>query len=264
MNLVSKNSIPFLQFSHLASFSGLTHAVTTRRGGVSEKHFSSLNLGVKTGDDPKRVSLNRKKAFSALGSKEDVSVISDQVHGNKVFLVGANFKPPTRLSGIDGFITREHDIMLMIKIADCIPVFFYDPETPAIGLIHAGWRGTVKGIIPEGIKLMKKSFGSKPEKIKAGIGPGISRCCFEVKADVREEFDKKNFGDSIWRADADKRLFLDLKKAILLELINCGLQTKNIETAKECTACDSELFFSHRRDKGKTGRMAALLGLKRY
>ena len=149
----------------------------------------------------------------------------------------------------------------MIKVADCIPVFLYDPASPAISLIHAGWRGTANGIILQGVSAMKSSFGTKPKTIKAGIGPGIGACCYVVKEDVREAFLKQKLDNSVWKIDADKKIFLDLKKAIFLELIKCGLNKDNIEVASECTSCNPDLFFSHRRDKGQTGRMAAVMGL---
>jgi hypothetical protein len=137
----------------------------------------------------------------------------------------------------------------------------YDPASPAISLIHAGWRGTANGIIAQGIGAMKSSFGTKAKTIQAGIGPGIGGCCYEVKEDVRKAFLKQKLDNSVWKIGEDKKIFLDLKKAIFLALIKCGLNKDNIEVASECTFCNPELFFSHRRDKGQTGRMAAVMGL---
>jgi polyphenol oxidase len=267
MELINHPELPLLQFSHFKNIEGLVHGVTTRKGGVSEGSFFSLNLGTQTGDEPQRVFCNRTKLLSRLSWDSPSVVIPNQVHGKNVVVItkehwGNDSRPPgVVLSGIDGLTTKEKGVLLMIKVADCIPVFLYDPASPAISLIHAGWRGTAKGIIAQGVGTMSKAFGTKPKTIKAGIGPGISRCCYEVKEDVREAFLKRKIDNSVWRIDADKKIFLDLKKAIFLALINCGLNQDNIEVASECTACNPDLFFSHRRDKGQTGRMAAVMGL---
>jgi YfiH family protein len=267
MELINHTGLPLFQFFHFKNIDGLVHGVTTRKGGVSEGPFFSLNLGTQTGDDPQRVFCNRDKLLSHLSCAPSSVVIPNQVHGKNVVVItkerwGIDSAPHGLvLSGVDGLTTKEKGVLLMIKVADCIPVFLYDPASPAISLIHAGWRGTAAGIIAHGVDALEASFGTKPTTIKAGIGPGIGACCYEVKEDVREAFLNHKSDNSVWKIDADKKIFLDLKKAIFLELINCGLTQKNIETAPECTSCNPELFFSHRRDKGKTGRMAAVMGL---
>ena len=256
-----------LQFSHFKNIAGLVHAVTTRKGGVSKGPFFSLNLGTQTGDDPHRVFYNRNKLLSHLSWDSHSVVIPNQVHGkNVVVITKEHWENDDALHGlvlsnVDGLTTKEKGVLLMIKVADCIPVFLYDPVQPAIGLIHAGWRGTANGIIAQGISSMSKSFGTKPKTIEAGIGPGIGGCCYEVKEDVQKAFRRQKLDNSVWQIGADKKIFLDLKKAIFLELIKCGLNKDNIEVASECTSCNPDLFFSHRRDKGQTGRMAAVMGL---
>ena len=260
--------MPLLQFAHFKNIEGLVHGVTTRKGGISEGPFSSLNLGIKTGDDLQRVFSNRHQLLLHLGWDSSAVVIPNQVHSNNVVLItkellNKNGSPQgLTLSGVDGLITKEKGILLLIKVADCIPVFLYDPGGPAIGLIHAGWRGTAEGIISRGVKAMQESLGSKPEDMKSGVGPGVGICCYEVKEDVWGAFSRKRLDNSVCRIDSNRQTFLDLKQAISFELIGCGVPEANIEIASECTFCNSDLFFSHRRDKGKTGRMAAVIGLR--
>jgi polyphenol oxidase len=267
MELINHTGLPLLQFSHFKNITGLVHGVTTRKGGVSEGPFFSLNLGIQTGDDASRVFCNRTKLLSHLSWDSHSVVIPNQVHGKNVVVITKerwdNDSAPHGLvlSNVDGLTTKEKGVLMMIKVADCIPVFLYDPVQPAIGLIHAGWRGTANGIIAQGISSMSNSFGTKPKTIEAGIGPGIGGCCYEIKAEVQEVFRKRKLDNSVWKMDADKKIFLDLKKVIFLELIGCGINKDNIEVASECTSCNPDLFFSHRRDKGQTGRMAAVMGL---
>ena len=153
-----------LQFSHFKNIDGLVHGVTTRKGGVSEGPFFSLNLGTQTGDDPHRVFCNRNKLLSHLSWDSPSVVIPNQVHGKNVVLITkerwGNDSAPHGLvlSGVDGLTTKEKGVLLMIKVADCIPVFLYDPAKPAISLIHAGWRGTANGIIAQGISAMRNVF----------------------------------------------------------------------------------------------------------
>ena len=234
MHLVNKNGIPLLQFPHFKTFEKVFHAFTTRQGGSSKVPFESLNLGFNTGDVFQRVLLNRKKLLSSLGWRLDSVVTPNQVHGNQVVLVTQELKDKgafdheSVLHGMDGLITRAKGIILMIKVADCIPVFLYDPERQAIGIIHAGWRGTANGIINRGIKVMIDSFGSKPGNIQAGIGPGIGKCCYQVGKDVWNAFrGRGNRDSSIWRTEKGKKLYLDLKKAIFLELIGSGLKNES-------------------------------------
>jgi len=190
------------------------------------------------------------------------------VHGNNVVTITKAFgsgeigDSDLGLRGADGLLTGVKDLLLMIKVADCFPVFLYDPVKQAIGLIHAGWRGTAAGIVPKAIEKMVGSFGSKPEHIVAGIGPGIGSCCFIVGEDVREAFRKYNARTAFLNTYDDEKLHCDLKKMIATELLSGGLQEERIAAADACTCCNEMVFYSHRRDNGKTGRMAAVIGLR--
>src|SRR4030042_78331 len=191
MELINHTGLPLLQFSHFKNIDGLVHGATTRKGGVSDGPFFSLNLGTQTGDDPHRVFCNRNKLLSHLNWDSPSVVIPNQVHGKNVVLITKerwnNDTTPHGLvlSGVDGLTTKEKGVLLMIKVADCIPVFLYDPANPAISLIHAGWRGTANGIIAQGIGAMRTYFGTKPKTIQAGIGPGIGGGCFGGQRGVR-------------------------------------------------------------------------------
>ena len=269
MHLVNKNGIPLLQFAHLKKIEKVFHAFTTRQGGISNVPFESLNLGFNTGDLLQRVLHNRKKLLSALGWRLESVANPIQVHGNRVATVtrkdrgkGA-YDLKSRLSAADGLITNEKGILLMINVADCFPVFLYDPTNQALGLIHSGWRGTAKGVIGKCIEAMITSFGSQPKTLKAGVGPGINKCCYQVGKDLLKKFDNQIVIDNSGKQSGEREDgYLDLKKLIFFQLIECGLKEDNVEVAAECTCCNAELFFSHRRDNGKTGRMAALIGLK--
>jgi YfiH family protein len=265
---VTIKGLDLLQFPHLAAGENLLHGITTRKGGLSKGPFSSLNLGLNTGDSPDDVMQNRKEVLSALGWKPESLVSPVQIHGTRVATVTQSSRgkgwgdSDLGFGGADGMITREAGLLLMIKVADCLPVFFFDPFEKAIGLIHAGWRGAANGIVTKAIEAMVASFQCKPEHTMAGIGPGIGPCCFIVGDDVREAFGNQSGADAFSRTDADSRFHFDLKETILRELLSCGLREENIGTAEECTCCKEELFYSHRRDRGTTGRMAALIGLR--
>lgn len=268
MKSVTANGLLFLQFPHLTEFEGLIHAVTTRRGGISAGPFASLNLGLNTGDVFHVVRQNRRKVLSTLGWKPEALLSPVQIHGNRVVTVtqalgtGSIGDTDLGLGGCDGLLTREKGLVLMIKVADCFPVFLYDPVAEAIGLIHAGWRGIANGIITRAIEAMAVSFRCKPVHIAAGIGPGIGSCCFVVGEDVRVAFEKHNQSNAFPQTNGDERFYCDLKKIIFAELLSCGLREERIRAADACTCCDEALFYSHRRDNGKTGRMAALIGLR--
>jgi len=268
MELTNFNYLPILQFYQFKNITSLVHGVTTRKGGVSEGPFYSLNMGTNTGDKPERVLANRQRLISNLNWDSFPVVIPKQIHGNKIAVI--NKKPLLKrntpllleLSGVDGLITPEKKILLLIKVADCIPVFLYDPFNSVIGLIHAGWRGIAQEIVTQGIQTLQKQFFSDPKSLLVGIGPGIGSCCFEVKKDFWESFPPHQLNPSLLRKDSEGRMFFDLKQAIFLELWKNKIPEQNIEIAPECTCCSPELFFSHRRDQGKTGRMGAFIGLK--
>ena len=222
-------------------------AFTTRTGGMSSAPYDSLNLGLLTDDDPATVQANRAEACEALGLDPAGIVSGKQVHGADVvrqdepktrsaWLHGAEGDPAL----VDGWATSAEGLAPLVFVADCLPVALSGPD--GVAMIHCGWRGLAAGIAERGVR--------EVDAKAAAIGPGIGRCCFEVGPEVLAEFE--HLGDDI----ADGRM-LDLALVCERLLRNAGVE--DIETSALCTSCERELFFSHRRDGGVTGRQAGVV-----
>jgi YfiH family protein len=187
----------------------------------------------------------------------------------------------------DGLITRTPGIVLGILTADCLPVLLVDPKRRAVGIFHAGWRGTVKRIVEKGVGEMRRNFGSRSAELKAAIGPGIRACCYEVGPEVREQFESQfTYGAELFReikesdpirdkypllflsarppghSELPKKLFLDLAEANRRQLLSAGVAPRNISISPLCSSCRTDLLFSHRAEKGLTGRMMAAVGIR--
>lgn len=260
-----QNLVQFLQFKNVPE---LRHAYTTRHGGVSHGFFSSMNLGFNRGDDNELVQQNYSILANALKLNKEDFVLSKQVHGDCIIQVtsadrGNGLIYPQKFDGVDGFITNEKQLPLILFFADCVPLFFYDPVNHCIGLCHAGWKGTVQQIGPKTIEAMGTAFGSKPENILVGIGPSIGPCCYEVSEDVKKEFDL-SFNDviiaSVIQPHNDKYL-IDLWKANEMSLLSCGVLTEHIEISGLCTQCHSSTFFSHRVMGVQRGSQVGVMSL---
>lgn len=248
-----------LYFGHLSAQKPLFHAVTTRSGGVSEPPYDALNLAAHVGDDPALVRANRRLIAKALGTEPDRMVFMDQVHGNRVVLID---QPPDQPPACDAMITATPGVSLGVMVADCVPLLFYDPQNCAIGVAHAGWKGTFAQIAANTIEAMQDAFGSRPERLLAGIGPGIGGTCYEVDERVAQPWLEKlpkTFHPPL-RESAKGRWLLDLQEANRLMLIEAGVKKENIETMGLCSHCETTLF-SYRREQ-KTGRFAGLIGLR--
>ncbi len=229
-------------------------AQSTRLGGISRAPFNSMNLGLSVKDDEKNVLKNRELFFNVLRIEQSQVAISHQIHGNNVLLVNE----PGRTEGYDAQITNKKNIFLVVSIADCTPILIYDAINNVVAAIHAGWKGTVGKIVKKTLSKMQEHFGTKGEDCKAFIGACISYTNFEVGAEVAEHFDT-----SLKRFDAEKqKWFVDLKKANGNQLEDFGILPENIEITEYCTVANNDLFFSHRKEKGKTGRMMAVIGMK--
>ncbi len=246
-------------------------AFTTRRGGVSRGHLAQCNLGLAVGDDPEAVLANRRLALDGVGLPLASVVAAEQVHGDRVARVGRGeagrgaTARETAIPGVDALITDEAGLTLMIGCADCVPVYLLAPERPAIGLAHAGWRGTVGRIAAKTVRAMTEAFGSRPEAMLAAVGPSIGPCCYEVDEPVAGPV-RRAFGQAadglLIPQDRPDRWRLDLWEANRLTLLGAGLRPENIGVAGLCTACHQDRFFSHRASDGRAGRMAALLALR--
>ena len=268
-NLLKQLSVEpdLYQFEALASQSGVIHAVTGRRGGVSPVPYDSLNLGYGVPDDPGNVSRNRRRVAEALGISIDRIVTTKQVHGNACAVVtkadagrGA-LDRATAFDGFDNLVTKEPGVYLWMSFADCVPVLLYDPDSPAIGISHSGWRGTLAGAAGSAIRTMIDEGMASPAGLSAFIGPSIGPCCYEVGPEVWQLFAERwptSLNEA--RRPGNRRL-LDLWTAIRVSLIDAGLSPEKIHCAETCTADNRDRFFSHRGDRGRSGRFAVIAGL---
>lgn len=245
----------------------VTHGFSARAGGVSEPPFESLNLGLHVGDKPEAVIENRRRCLLALSLEPEGLTTVEQVHGARVAVVGPSevgagaFDSGLALAGADAMVTNLPGVPLGAFYADCVPVFILDPVNKAIGLAHAGWKGTAAGVVASTLKAMTETYGSSPKDCFAAIGPAIGRCCYDVGRDT---------ADAVWKACSDLRPLVrwsddrwkvDLQLANWLILIGSGVPESSIGLCLRCASCHQEEFFSYRRD-GPTGRMAAILALR--
>lgn len=229
------------------------HGFTTRQGGVSPAPYNSLNLGLSTADDTAYVLENRRRVLAALGDPPQAGL--SQVHGNTVHLV----EGPGEWEG-DGLLSATPGLLLRVSVADCYPILLHDPVKGVVGALHAGWRGVVAGILPRALELMKSHFASPPEAVRIAVGPGISGPHYQVGPEVVQQFEQA--GLPFYRSDPghpDKYL-LNLEQAIHTQALQGGIALEHYWALGRCTYADP-VFFSHRRDKGQTGRMWALIML---
>ncbi len=238
----------------------IRQAVFTRRGGVSPAPWSSLNVGGTVGDDASRVRENRVRSFTAMG--RDLESLFDvwQVHSSDAAFATAPRKPGEDYQKADIILTDRPEVTLYMRFADCVPIMLYDPRQGVIGMAHAGWLGTVRGAAGAAVGAMKARYGSKPTNIVAAIGPSIGPDHYEVGAEVVERV-RQAFGPSTSRLIEERagKTYLDLWSANQVQLEAAGVQ--QIELAAVCTACHVEDWFSHRAEKGRTGRFGALMAL---
>jgi YfiH family protein len=253
------NGLIYYRFANLASHDEVTHGVFTRLGGVSPSPYGSLNVGHCVGDEGELVDANHDRVCEALGvSRGDVAT-AHQVHGSGVAPVGLGHRGRV-IPATDALITDTSGVALMLRFADCLPVLLYDPARQAIGLAHAGWRGTIAGIGAKTVVAMMEAYGSCPADIIAGLGPCIGPCCYQVGTEVIEAV-KANFNpwQGLLRSQGDGSFHFDLWEANRRQLAELGVE--EIEVMQLCTACHTDEFFSHRVEGGRTGRFAVILGM---
>lgn len=245
----------------------VVHGFSARKGGVSAGPYESLNLGFGTEDAPANVVSNRAAYASALGLVPETIVVPGQVHSNNVERVGiahagaGALERVTAISDTDALVTNEPGVTLALHFADCVCIFLLDPVMRAIGVAHAGWRGTVTRIVSATVERMVSEFGSNPAGIVAAIAPSVGRCCYEVGPDVAHEFFREFPHDErVMNQASTEKWRVDLKIANRLLLMEAGLDPRNIAVSDECTCCNRTDFFSYRRD-GETGRMSGWLSL---
>ena len=248
------------RFSHLA----VTHGIAGRTGGFSTGPYASLNLGPRTGDERDHISANRQRFHESIGASGLRVVAPRQVHSA---VISVHHRGGGPLNGGvfdgDGLLTDDDNVLVAVLAADCAAILLHDPVRTVVGALHAGWRGTAAGIATAGITTMQQRFGSRPSDIRAGIGPAIGRCCYEVGIDVAEAVARATPGDAppYERASTGKA-YLDITYANQAQLLAAGLEPANVATAGVCTACRTDLFYSHRREGEPTGRFGAAISLR--
>ena len=251
---------------------GVRLVFTTRRGGVSTGPYAELNLGMSAGDDPARVTENRRLLCDTLGLDVNRLSIVKQVHSDRVVVVDEIRDSDSPVIEADAQVTAAPGIPLFGLFADCLAVYLYDPAHGVIGLAHAGWRGTVAGIAGKTVAVMTERFGTRPEHCHAALAPAAGPCCYEVGNEVaeaaREVFPaewnvlKPRNGDAgINERIPDGKWTFDLWEGNARWLEKAGLKRENIIISRLCTICRQDLFFSYRGSGGRTGRMAAVMML---
>jgi polyphenol oxidase len=307
--ITRKKSLNILRAKHLNALPWLVHGFSTRAGGFSRAYKAGdLNLGFTKDDSRAAVERNRAAFLRELGAITPASSLKKSSRKNKFWLLVTlrqihsdvihridkpSHEPPSGdglkgdvLSG-DGLITNTPGVLLAIQTADCLPVILVDTKRRAIGVFHAGWRGTVQRIVEKGVGEMLRCFGTRPRDLKAAIGPGIQTCCYEVGEEVRTKFESQfGYAADLFREVKDSdpvhekypllfltarapghgelppKIFLDLVEANRHQLLAAGVAAKNIDTSAPCTQCHTDLLFSYRGEKGKTGRMMAVAGMR--
>ncbi len=273
-------------------FPWLLHGFSTRPGGLSTGYGApSLNLGLTQQDKRATVERNREIFLTALGAgssarqPETSSLVTlRQIHSDLVHAVSAVPKEP--LVG-DGVITNTPGLVLAVQTADCLPVIVIDSKKKAVGVFHAGWRGTLARIVEKGVGEMRRHFDSRPRDLQAAIGPGIHKCCFEVGEEVRTKFETQfAYASELFHkfeemdpirekypmlfltarapghSELPSQLFLDLVEANRRQLLDAGVAARNIHVSPLCTSCNIDKLFSYRKEKGVTGRMMAAVGIR--
>ena len=283
-----KPEIVALHADRLKRLSWLVHGFSTRTGGTSRVYGGkALNLGLTKHDSRVAVERNRTAFLQDLGvgGKHPWPLVTlRQIHSDLIHCVSAAADRP--IVG-DGMVTAIPGLLLAIQTADCLPVIIVDTKQRAVGVFHAGWRGTVKRIAEKGVGEMRRWFGSRPRDLTAAIGPGVHNCCYTVGEEVRENFESQfGYAASLFhevkesdpvrekypllfltaRAPGHSKLpvniFLDLVEANRRQLIDAGVPAKNIECSPLCTSCRTDLLFSYRAEKGVTGRLMGVAGVR--
>ncbi|HEY0756403.1 MAG TPA: peptidoglycan editing factor PgeF [Ktedonobacteraceae bacterium] len=297
-----------MQFRQYEQFPELVHGIFTRKGGYSQPPYHSLNVSLSSSEERfADAARNRFQVLQSLDIAEYPCATMWMIHSARVIKLDADnwpdwsedwphrayaldevgcptgtrlqwtFKPRTQG---DALITRRRGVALAMSTADCVPLLFYDPVSEAIGVAHAGWRGSARGIAAATVAAMHEAFGSRPADIHVGIGPSIGPCCYEVSEEVRELFlSQREFTDIPTEAryreliassavfetlqlSTGKSLRLDLWETNRQQLLLAGLTPAHIELPAICTSCEKERFFSHRAEGGRTGRFPAILALR--
>lgn len=260
MNFHQSNGVKFATFSFL-DHPKILHAIFTRHGGISPEPWDTLNVGGLLGDHKENVIENRKRSFSALCLPVESMYDTWQVHGKRVVFTDAPRPAHQEHEKADAIITNRPGVTLFMRFADCVPILLYDPGINAVGLIHAGWRGTVDDVVGNAVQAMQVEFGSKPGDILAGIGPSIGPDHYEVKEDVIIKARRiYGFETKDVLVERNGATYFDLWRANEINLRRMGVNS--IEHSGICTACHPEDWFSHRGQGKRHGAFGALISIR--
>ena len=259
------DGVPFLSYPMLEETGIVYHGFSTKLGGVSKGCWATMNISTTRGDDPEDVEENQRRIARAIGVKPEDMTFTNQTHTTNVAVVRAEDKG-RRFMETDGMITNVPGICLVTFYADCVPLYFVDPVKKAIGLSHSGWRGTVGNIAQVTVDALIREYNANPAYIKAVIGPGICRGCYEVSEDVAVQFQKKYLPQEaehiVTPGKSVGKYQLDLQLANYYNLIHAGIHPEHIAVADVCTCCNSDLLFSHRATKGRRGILCGMMYIK--
>jgi hypothetical protein len=273
--------LQILQLRPFRELPWLVHGFSTRPGGVSLLEGQPvLNLGYVEWDTHENVAKNRRLLQAALGAESFALAPHKQMHSDMIHLFSVAL---ARACKGDGSVTNRAGVLLAVQTADCVPILLVDPKKRAVAAIHAGWKGTLARITEKAVGRLRLEFGCKPADLLAALGPAIGPCCYEVGAefvskfsaqfaDASEYFDEPRSGEEPnplqWlnmmppgHQPAPRHVHLDLPKANRAQLVAADLRPQNIFSSGLCTACRTDLFFSHRREGAQTGRMMAVIGM---
>ncbi|MBS1852129.1 MAG: peptidoglycan editing factor PgeF [Acidobacteria bacterium] len=284
-----KSSLQIISSAPLEKLPWLVHGFSARSGGTSRVYGgNALNLGFTQHDSRAAVERNRelflRKLSAKTGKKLWPIVTLRQVHSDLIHCVSG--VPETTLTG-DGLVTDTPQLLLAVQTADCLPVLLVDKKRKAVGVFHAGWRGTVKRIVEKGVGEMRRWFGSEPRNILAAIGPGVHNCCYEVGEEVRDHFETQfAYAEHLFHetketnqihekypllfltarapghSELPKKIWLDLVEANRRQLLAAGVAARNISASPLCTSCRNDLLFSYRKEQGVTGRLLGVAGIR--
>ncbi|CAG1065966.1 Polyphenol oxidase [uncultured bacterium] len=243
---------PLLQGNFVA------HGFLTRVGGVSLAPYASLNFDGRDTDPAGNVEKNKALFHEAFGVPEGRLVTVSQVHGKKVLVIDGQL--PDKPVEADAIVTAEPDVAIGMMTADCQPILLHDPVNNAIGAVHAGWKGAALGIVVETVLKMSETYGTDPACLIASLGPCIGPCCYKVGWNVLDEYMKNHRDADCFRENDGLRM--DISLANNLQLLGVGVKKENISIDSVCTSCNPELFFSYRKDNGRTGRQLSFIMLK--
>lgn len=269
-----RGGLEYLEAAPLTQYDFLVHAFLTRRGGVSADGFTSLNFSCREGDGPENVGENWRLLAEAFHLDLSQIILMRQVHGDRIVTIGSHERDPVKTFPVlpperhacDALVTNCPEVVIAVKTADCVPIFLVDPIKRVIGVVHGGWRGTALNIAGQAVDVFRNQFSSQPGDILAAIGPAIGPCCYEVDAVVYEALHGYVLAGATPALEAVQgkdRWMLNLRLVNSIQLEQRGIPAKNIFSGSHCTSCQSDVFYSHRRDHGRTGRQVSFMMLQR-